>query len=294
MLVIPYKKTITGIGLFMFLVLLVPLTVFLVRQQQTTGSSAAEIPIATYNGVSIFKSDLSNLAAESYSKSPENLNAAQLKSLLNTYVEQKILDSQNLGDISKELATAQSQGFIGSSAKYEALKQKLIETRFKSWKLYSIDFWLPQQDDLSKADSKRQQESADVKGALDFAKAQMEKGVSVYDIAGQIKQKFSSIYNILGVNSYQFKDSSDPSAWDTPTTYYYAKDNKDTTFYKTLYGMNEQSPVTEILSEANMGGSVIKIVKVNNPDGITDNYEDWLSSQESSFVITDSALKSAN
>jgi hypothetical protein len=40
-----------------------------------------------------------------------------------------------------------------------------------------------------------------------------------------------------------------------------------------------------------MGGHVIKIVKINNPNGILDNYQNWLKNQESSLIITNNALK---
>jgi hypothetical protein len=73
--------------------------------------------------------------------------------------------------------------------------------------------------------------------------------------------------------------------------YYYNKNNLDNPFYKTLYTITATSPVTKVLNDGNMGGHVIKIVKINNPNGILDNYQNWLKNQESSFVITNNALK---
>jgi hypothetical protein len=40
-----------------------------------------------------------------------------------------------------------------------------------------------------------------------------------------------------------------------------------------------------------MGGHAIKIVKVNNPNGILDNYQNWLKDQKSGLIIINSALK---
>jgi hypothetical protein len=55
--------------------------------------------------------------------------------------------------------------------------------------------------------------------------------------------------------------------------------------------MTDTSPVTKILNEGSMGGSVIKIVKVNNPNGILDSYDNWLKSQEFQLVIVSDAIK---
>jgi len=40
-----------------------------------------------------------------------------------------------------------------------------------------------------------------------------------------------------------------------------------------------------VLNNGNMGGSVIKVVKINNPNGMLDNYHDWLKSQESGLKL---------
>jgi hypothetical protein len=83
-----------------------------------------------------------------------------------------------------------------------------------------------------------------------------------------------------------FYNSTDPSAWSKPAALYYNKNIPEA-----YYTMTENSPVTKVLNENNMGGSVIKIVKVNNPNGMLDNYDDWLMTQESSFKITNDAIK---
>jgi hypothetical protein len=55
--------------------------------------------------------------------------------------------------------------------------------------------------------------------------------------------------------------------------------------------MTDTSPVTKVLNEGSMGGSVIKIVKINNPNGILDSYQNWLKTQESQLVIVNDAIK---
>jgi hypothetical protein len=96
---------------------------------------------------------------------------------------------------------------------------------------------------------------------------------------------------MLGVNSMQFHNSTNPSDWTKPVIYYYDKTNADQQRYKTLYSMTDTDPVIKVLNEGSMGGSVIKIVKVNNPNGILDNYDNWLKSQESELVIVSNAIK---
>lgn len=249
--------------------------------------------LADFNGSPIFVSDLNSLALEQYKTSDaKGLSPNDLNILLNIYVERKILDNQNLGDVSSQSAQVEkTTGLTGNAAKYEALRGKFTTTAVKNWNAYTIGFWLTQEDDLSQASAERQQLSSDVNKALDFAKTEMQKGTSVFNVATQINQSYPSLAALLGVNTLRFDNSTTPSTWDTPAIYYYDKANADDPFYKTLYAMTESSPVTKVLNNGNMGGSSIKIVKVNNPNGILDSYQNWLNSQESSLVITNDAIK---
>jgi hypothetical protein len=215
-----------------------------------------------------------------------------LNILLNVYAERKILDSQNLGDVSAQTAQIEkTTGLTGNAAKYEAMREKLTTTATKSWNAYTINFWLSPEDDLSQASAARQQLSSDVNKALDFAKTEMQKGTAVYNVATQINKNYPSLVKIIAVNALNFDTSANPSTWNTPTVFYYDKTNADDPFYKTLYAMTESSPVTKVLNNGNMGGSVIKIVKVNNPNNTLGSYQELLKSQESGLVITNDAIK---
>lgn len=259
-----------------------------------TPTFTATTELATFNGTPIYVNDLDPLALEQYRTSgAKNLTANDLSILLNVYVERKILDNQNLGDVSAQIAQIEkTTGLTGNLAKYAALKEKFIATEQKSWSIYSIDFWLPPVDDLSKASPERQKQSTDVNNALDFAKTALTQGASVYNVATQITKSYPSVAQSLAVNSLTFNNPTNKNAnWNNPVVYYYNKSNLDDPFYKTLYTMTSTSPVTKVLNDGYMGGHVIKIVKINNPNGISDNYQNWLKNQESSFIITNTALK---
>jgi len=264
-----------------------------VAQKAQTTTLTANTELATFNGTPILVSDLNSLALEQYGISDASkLTPNDLNILLNVYVERKILDKQDVGDVNAQIAQVEkTTGLTGNAAKYEAIKEKFTTTTVKNWNVYIIGFWLSQEDDLSQASAVRQQQSTDVDKALDFAKTEMQKGTSVYNVATQISENYPSLAKIIGVNSVIFNNSASASTWNTPATYYYDKTNADDPFYKTLYAMTESNPVTKVLNNGNMGGNVIKVVKVNNPNGILDNYQNWLKTQKSNLVITNTALK---
>ena len=296
-------------GLIILLVLLfilVPLVLVFVAhpvKQNPTGNVngkaqtltlTANTELATFNGAPIYVSDLNTLALEQYRTSDaKNLTLNDLSILLNVYVERKIMDKQNLGDVSAEVTKIEkTTGINGNQAKYEALREKFTATGIKSWSIYSIDFWLPPVEDLKQANPQRQQQSVDVNNALDFAKTQLQTGTSVFNVATQIVKNYPSVAQSLAVNSLTFNNPTNNNAnWNNPLVYYYNKSNIDNPFYKTLYTMTDTSPITKVLNDGNMGGHVIKIVKINNPNGILDNYQNWLKNQESSLIITNNALK---
>jgi hypothetical protein len=262
-------------------------------QKTQTTTFTANTELATFNGTPILVSNLNALALEQYgTNDAKSLTPSNLNILLNIYVERKILDNQNLGDVSVQIAQVEkTTGLTGNAAKYEALREKFTTTSAKSWNVYTIDFWLIPVNDLSQASAARQQLSSDVNKALDFAQTQMQKGTSVFNVATQISKNYPSLVNLIGVNTLRFDSSTNPSAWNTPAVYYYDKTNADDPFYKTLYAMTESSPVTKVLNNGNMGGSVIKMVKVNNLINTQGNYQDLLKSQESNLVITNDAIQ---
>ena len=265
-----------------------------VNGKAQTLTLTANTELATFNGAPIYVSDLNTLALEQYRTSgAKNLTLNDLSILLNVYVERKIMDKQNLGDVSAQITQVEkTTGLTGNLAKYEAMREKFIATVMKSWSVYSIDFWLTPVEDLKQANPQRQQQSADVNNALDFAKTQLQTGASVYNVATQIVKNYPSVAQSLAVNSLTFNSPTNNNAnWNNPMVYYYNKSNIDNPFYKTLYTMTDISPVTKVLNDGNMGGHVIKIVKINNPNGILDNYQNWLKNQESSLIITNNALK---
>jgi hypothetical protein len=304
------KKFLSLVVLFVLLLIIIPISFILVThspikqaletnsklstQKTQTSVFAPNTELATFNGIPIYVSDLNALAQEQYQTAEaKTLTAKDLNILLNVYVERKILDSQNLGDVSAQIAQiTKTTGLTGNQAKYEALKEKFAATQTKSWSIYTVDFWLPPVFDLNTADAPRKQLNVDVNNALDYAKTQLQNGASVFNIATQITKNYPSIANILAINSLMFNNKNNSNAnWNTPAVYSYDKNNTDVPFYKTIYATTKDSLITKVLNDGNMGGHVIKVVKVNNPNGILDTYENWLKNQESNLIITNNVLK---
>jgi hypothetical protein len=310
------KKFLAAIILIVFLIILVPLVIIFIAhpiKQKMAGSAAEKTQtakfastteLATFNGAPIYASDLNALALEQYQTADaKTLNAVSIDNLLNTYVERKILDKQNLGDVSAQIAQLEKTSSINANqAKYQALRDKFTATTPKSWSAYTIDFWLSptnadgsltdgaKPNDPNQTNADRLKLVTDVNSALTYSQNEMQKGTSVFNIATQISKDYPSLSAILAINGIIFNNSTDASPWSSPAVNYFDKRFADNPVYKTLYAMTENSPVTKVLNNGNMGGSVIKVVKINNPNGMLDNYHDWLKSQESGLKITNDAI----
>jgi len=313
------KKFFSLVLLFIILLIVVPVVFVLIthsplkqatkkqtaQNTQTAAAFTDNTELATFNGAPIYVKDLNALALEQYQAADaKNLNDVSVNNLLNTYVERKILDKQNLGDVSAQITQVEkAMKLTGNQAKYEALREKFTATSPKSWNAYTINFWLPPtkadgslvqnagSSNPKQTNSDRKKLVSDVNSALDFAQTELQKGTSVFSVATQITKNYPLLANLLGVNGLIFGNSTNPSYWSSPAVFYYDKNSAGDPFYKTLYAMAENSPATKALNNNNMGGSVIKVVKINNPNGMLDNYQDWLKTQESSFKITNDALK---
>lgn len=255
----------------------------------------------------IYVSDLNPLAEEQYNTSEaKNLNPVSIDQLLNIYIERKILDKQNVGDVSAQITQIEkTTGVNLDQAKYQALRDAFINAHFKSWSIYSIDFWIPPtnadgsltknasqvQANPKQTNKDRQKLLADVNNALNFAKNEMQKGTSIFSIATQITKDFPVLADILAVNGIIFKNSTNASLWDNPTAVYFDKNYIESPHYKAIYSMTEKNAVTEALNDDNMGGSTIKLVSVDNPSGVLDNYANWLKNQKSIFSFTNDTIK---
>jgi len=307
------KFLILGIVVVLFIILIPLALIFIagpLKQKQSTqkvqtSTFQATTKLADFNGAPIYVSTLDKLALEIYRvNEAKNLDPISIDNLLNTYVERKILDSQNLGDISSQSAQFEKNLVLNENqVKYQALRETFTATHFKCWSLYTINFWLPPTNadgsllngpnpaDSNQTNADRLKLVSDVNNALTYAQIEMQQGTSVFNIATQINKNYPSLSAILAINGAIFSKLTDTSFWNSPTTYYYDKTNAGDPFYKTFYAMTESSPVTKVLNNNNMGGNVIKVIKVNNPNGILDNYNDWLKSQESGLKITNDAIK---
>ena len=291
------KYKLAGLALIIILLITLPLIVFLVSKPQSTKSSAAEEPIAIYKDGSITKSDLSNLSQELYNSSPSSLSSLELKNLVDAYIGRKILANQGLG-------------FVSSTQEYGTVKQKLIETKFKNWKVESISFWLPPTDidgnaldvtgnitteDTGQTKEERKSNLKEVTKALAMAKSEFDEGKSLPTIASDILSSYKDLADKLGVNGSIFDGSTDNSAWSSPALISYDKANTGE-FYKTLYsqGASDKGTVKVVMSENNMGGTAYKLIDFK--DGESKSFDGWLSEQKASYnvIITDKAIREAN
>src|ERR1035437_4240135 len=109
------RKVLAIIIIFVVVIVLVPLAfIFIthspklsvqnVMPKTKTAVFAPTDKLADFNGTPIYVSDLNALALEQYQTAEaKNLTPNDLSILLKVYVERKILDKQNLGNVSAEV-----------------------------------------------------------------------------------------------------------------------------------------------------------------------------------------------
>ena len=124
--------------------------------------------------------------------------------------------------------------------------------------------------------------------AVNEAQSQMQTDKSALDIAKGLSNKYSSLKDILGVNGYllrELNEGANLSDVESPRDYTFESSNKGQAFFDTLYSLKTVGQVKKYASDKNSGGGVIKLVRAK-PNAAFDNYEAFLKSKKTSFLVT--------
>lgn len=296
----------------LFLILLViaiPLTLYLISQQQDIRQRASEgtteVPtpvststMATLDGQPISEQDVKAFADQAYKTVPTD--PSELKTSLNQLVEKKILEKvvtdQNIEitdqDITNQLAKDDLSNFsndpiVRENARISVMKRK-IELQFtKTRTAYTVGFWLPpvgygitltqeEQDLLAK-------QRADTKNAL----AEILKGLQAGDgplvLAKSIVTKYPSLNTVMSVNGFLLGKTANEVLLTQPTVYSFQKGRQEITFFKTLFSLTQDQVALVEDPKTSSGGVVIKVTGVT--DGPFDNYSAWFADQKATRVV---------
>lgn len=296
----------------LFLILLViaiPLTLYLISQQQDIRQRASEgtteVPtpvststMATIDGQPISEQDVKAFADQAYKTVPTD--PSELKTSLNQLIEKKILEKvvtdQNIEitdqDITNQLAKDDLSNFsndpiVRENARISVMKRK-IELQFtKTRTAYTVGFWLPpvgygitltqeEQDLLAK-------QRADTKNAL----AEILKGLQAGDgslvLAKSIVTKYPSLNTVMSVNGFLLGKTANEILLTQPTVYSFQKGREDIAFFKTLFSLTQDQVALVEDPKTSSGGVVIKVTGVT--DGPFDNYSAWFADQKTTRVV---------
>jgi hypothetical protein len=299
---LPKSKTISkkamAILVGLFIVVALPLTVFVSQRQQNTqtGAFQALTPdtiVAIFNGTNIYERDIEQVAAEQYD--PNSIDREVLKDSFDILIERKILDfekTQKNIEVSQDEIDqkANQDGISQVQAQYKVLQDKITKLETKNWQAYTIGFWIPPTDEQSILTSKEKQTSktqlSDGLKALDDIQALMQTDQAPLDIAREEIVKYPSLGSVLAVNDYLLsgvKDGGDLTNYQNANIYAYDQSKVGNPFFDTLYAMRTPNQVQKVIKEKSGGGDVIKLLDVN-PDAQFNNYDAWLKSEKQSLV----------
>jgi hypothetical protein len=287
------KKLAFGALVVLTLVAL-PATIYLSQQQQTVQQQAApqseDKVVAVYNGQNITLSQVRAVAEESYA--PTAVDNQALTDALDVLLERKILDREKtekrivLSD-SEIQAKIDEEGLSRREAEYAVLRDKVTLSSTKNWQVYTIGFWLPDQNhpDLTAEEKTlRAQILSTGRTMLNEAQTRLNNGEAAFSIAKSLLSKYQNFEGVLAVNGFQVSaDSALTADFENPKTYNYETAAVGQPFYDTIYSLSREGEVKQNLSDSESGLDVIQLVSTNNSSFNT--YDDWLRDKKSAAVI---------
>lgn len=289
-----FSKKMMGIVALVVMALAIPVTLFVLRQQQTITQQAAtpEIDpnaIASVAGKNIYQADIDAMITETYENT--NVSADVKASSLEKVIERRILDSEatKLGvvvsdaDIDKEAQSISAPEYFDEETKYSLLREKVLLADTAYREAYIIGYWLPPTDDPRPAakTSLVAQQRTQGKAALAEAAEQLTSGENQKEVALAIYTKYPSLQGILSFNGYRITNNpSNEELFTTPKVVMESAKDHDV-YSKTLYTMNE-GEVRVVPADKDAGAEVIKLVRINEAN--FQSYDLWLLDKKSKLV----------
>lgn len=289
------KKLIFSLLVVLLLVIGVFLAVFLSQQNQDIQQHASTDAslVATVDNAPVTEKDVTAATREQYND--KAINKETLSNTLDNVIEDKLIASeakkkgiavsdQEVAERAKSLGgTASGQASIKNQARAEILKEKVSQTVTKTRQVESVGFWLPPANygapltasEAQTVASQRAQKTT----VLNEIKQKFDANEEPLTIAQEIQKKYPLFAPIIAVNGYIVSKTPDTTVMTQPKLYTYQDAFKTNTFLSQIFTMND-GEVKTLLTEANAGGVVVKII--NSSNGTYSSFDDWLEKSKAS------------
>lgn len=288
------RKKLLVLGVLLLVFLAIPITVYTALQHQSSNSRADvsdDSVVAMVNGQQVTKAQVRAVAEEQYD--PADVDQPALQDALEILIERKILDNAaNTFSLVPEPARVdrfKQEGFSDTDAKYEALKQQVTLKAVNSREVLSIGFWNPPSAGISTLSIQEQSTASNelLSGipALNTAETRMRAGDDVQEIGDSILAQYPNLAPVLEVNGiiYAPLNDEEKSLSSYPQIYEFGDLSLDNETRDAVFAQNQGGIVKTTDSEANRGGTVIKVETKGNVNG-ANTYEEWLAQQKTSLV----------
>ena len=269
--------------------------VFLSQQNQDIQQHASTDTslVATVDNAPVTEQEIKTATREQYND--KAINQETLSDTLDTVIENKLIASeakkkgisvseQEVAERAKVLGgTASGQASIKNQARAEILKEKVSQVVTKTRQVESVGFWLPPANygaPLTAAEAQTvASQKAQKTAVLTEIKQKFDANKDPLAIAQEMQKKYPLFAPIIAVNGYVVSKTPDTTLMTQPKLYTYQDDFKTNTYLSQIFTMND-GEVNTVLTDANAGGVVVKII--NSSNGQYASFEDWLDKNKSS------------
>jgi len=291
------QKKVISLGVILLLLLAIPLTLYLTRQEQDIRQEAANPTVlAQVDGRTISKNELQDKIAKVYKNSPSN---QALQPLVDELIEEKLLQqsAKDLGigisstDIREEMneqgiVTIDSDSTLKKEIDTDILREKISRKVAKTRDAFTVGFWIPPSNyDVPLTPEQKtliEQQRRDAIPALTIIEERMRRGDNPLAIARDVIQQFPSLQSIMAVNGYIIATTQNQSLLQQPILYEYENSRANVAYFKRLFETSSNQVTVVKETGTNDGGSVIRVVGATN--GSYNNYKEWLNDQKAKRV----------
>lgn len=294
----PKRPILFAIGAIVILIIVALVAiVFLSNKKNQTNQTAQPTPkpfqnntlLATVGEKQITFEDVMNAAKEQYTI--QAIDNAVMKTFLNILIEQAILDNEakklNItlteAQIKAETNGNNSEGAY-TIAKYNLLKEKIMQRQVKNVTAFTIDYWIPPYIEPQVPEYAIQR--AEGAKALNEIETKFRAGESPTVIAKYISDTYPALNEILALNGYIYSKTTNQTYFTTPKIYTFDPEfvgagAYSAQLYDTLATLKEND-VAKIIKTDGSGGIALKVISVERSGYTT--YDDFLAAKKKEEV----------
>lgn len=292
-----------GIPLLLIFIIIVG-SYFLLTKKNTPPPTSETIAdntlIASVGDQKIYYAMIKNATYQPSANRP--IDKTVLRKTLNTLIEHAILEKEaananislnqtQIQDKAVALVPSLNRNNIPTvflqNAKYELLKEQIMQKQIRSVTAYSIGYWTPPYSwnaqftpqERTKYDSQR----SDGAKALDEIQKQLLAHKDPAAITQQIITTYPSLTPIIAINGLLYS-TLDKSASISARTYAVSSDERTKGFYPMLFSMSV-GDVKKYLQKSEVegtGGTIFEVTSISSGKFAT--YEDWLADKRNQYV----------